>query len=175
MNVASMLLVKPLDQVGRVVKQPPFWAATAGALAVGGGADGKRAAIRGSACYAATALVANLVLKPLVQRRRPESAGLGPFRPLTSSMPSGHAASDTSFAVGAYQEMQSVLLPMVLLTTASHWSLVRSKSHFLSDILIGDLVGVGIALWSNQIWPSHRAAISARGLTPRPGVVRHQG
>ena len=48
----------------------------------------------------ATAGVANVALKPLARRRRPPGAGPGPFRPLTSSMPSGHAASDTAFAVG---------------------------------------------------------------------------
>lgn len=146
-------LVRVLDQTGRLVKQPPFWAATAGALALSGGEDGRRAALRASACYGATAAVANLVLKPLVHRRRPKGAGPGPLRPLTSSMPSGHAASDTAFAVAAWQEMPSVLVPMLLLTTASHWSLVRSRSHFLSDVLVGDAVGVLVALGSKRVRP----------------------
>ncbi len=167
--------VRILDQVGKVVKQPPFWGATAGALAVAGGDEGKRAAIRASCCYLATAAVSNLLIKPITKRERPKRAGPGPFSPLTSSMPSGHAASDTAFAVGAYQEMQSVLVPMLILTTASHWSLVRSRSHFLTDVLVGDVVGVAVALGSNMIWPSKRFAMTGAGSTPRPGVVRHQG
>jgi membrane-associated phospholipid phosphatase len=167
--------VRILDQVGRVVKQPPFWGAAAGAMAVGGGDDGKRAAIRASCCYVATAAVSSFLLKPIANRARPKGAGPGPFSPLTSSMPSGHAASDTAFAVGAYQEMQSALVPMLILTTASHWSLVRSHSHFLTDILIGDLVGVAVAIGSNLVWPSKHFAMTGAGSTPRPGVVRHQG
>ncbi len=148
-----MTLIRVLDHTGRFVKQPPFWAAAAGALAVAGGDDGKRAARRAVACYGITAIVTNLVLKPLVHRRRPKGAGPGPFRPLTSSMPSGHAASDTAFAVAAWREMPSTLVPMLLLTTASHWSLVRAKSHFVSDVLVGDAVGVVVAIWSTRVRP----------------------
>ena len=43
--------VRGLDQVGRVVKQPPFWLLAAGGLALAGGANGRRAAARGSVCY----------------------------------------------------------------------------------------------------------------------------
>lgn len=150
--LGRVTLVRVLDQTGRLVKQPPFWAATAGALALSG-EEGKRAALRASACYGATAALANLVLKPLVRRRRPKGAGPGPLRPLTSSMPSGHAASDTAFAVAAWQEMPSVLVPMLLLTTASHWSLVRSRSHFLSDVLVGDAVGALVAIGSKRVRP----------------------
>jgi membrane-associated phospholipid phosphatase len=141
-----------LSSVAKVVKQPPFWLLTAGALALSG-ADGRRAALRGSACYLAAAAVTNLALKPLVHRRRPKGAGPGPFRPLTSSMPSGHAASDTAFAVGATMEMRSLLGPMLALTTASHWSLVSSKSHYLSDILAGDAIGLAVALASRRAAP----------------------
>ena len=66
-------------------------------------------------------------------------------------MPSGHAASDTAFAVGAWLEWPATRLPMLGLTTASHWSLVRSKSHYVSDILVGDLVGTAVALLSRRV------------------------
>ena len=140
-----------MDRVGRVVKQPPFWLLAAGGMALAGGADGRRAAARGTVCYLATAGLANLALKPLVRRRRPPGAGPGPFRPLTSSMPSGHAASDTAFAVGAWLEWPATRLPMLALTTTSHWSLVRSKSHYVGDILAGDLLGAAVALLSRRV------------------------
>jgi membrane-associated phospholipid phosphatase len=122
----------PISSVAKVVKQPPFWLLAAGSLAFAGGADGRRAAVRGSACYLATAGVANLVLKPLVHRRRPQGAGPGPFRPRTSSMPSGHAASDTAFAVGAWLELPGVRVHMLALTTASHWSAPRATTSATS-------------------------------------------
>ncbi len=163
----QMTLIRVLDQTGRLAKQPPFWAAVAGALALSGRDDGKRAAIRASACYGAAATVTNLVLKPLVHRRRPKGAGPGPFRPLTSSMPSGHATSDTAFAVAAWREMPSTLVPMLLLTTASHWSLVRAKSHFVSDVLIGDAVGVVIAVWSTHLRPTGESRDGTAPEAPR--------
>lgn len=140
-----------LASVPKIVKQPPFWLLAAGGLALAGGDQGRRAAVRGGACYLATAGMANLVLKPLVHRRRPAGAGPGPFRPLTSSMPSGHAASDTAFAVGAWLEWPATRVPMLALTTASHWSLFRSKSHYISDILAGDVVGTAVALLSRRV------------------------
>ena len=153
-----MTLIKALDQVGRVVKQPPFWGVAAGALARYAGDEGKRAAVRGAACYGLTAVGTNLVLKPIAHRRRPSGAGPGPFRPLTSSMPSGHAACDTAFAAGVYQEMPSLLVPLLVLTTASHWSLVRSRSHYVSDILVGDVVGLVVARWFRRVRPPSGSA-----------------
>lgn len=58
-------------RLGDLAQQPPFWAAVAGALALGGRSKGKRAAARGTASYAAAAIVTNLAIKPLVDRRRP--------------------------------------------------------------------------------------------------------
>ena len=60
---------------GDVVQQPPVWAGIAGALALAG-PKGRRAALRGSVCYAAAA-VAHIVIKPMVERSRPPRSGRG--------------------------------------------------------------------------------------------------
>ena len=114
-------------RVGDLVQQPPVWMGLGGALAIGGGARARRAAWRGTVCYAVTAVVVNLLIKPLIGRQRPPGAGQGRTGPVTSSFPSGHAASDLAFTLGASQEIPLLFLVLAPATTAAHWSLVRSR------------------------------------------------
>src|SRR5437588_4384814 len=85
-----------------IAQQPASWVGIAGVLATLGGRRGRRAAWRGLASYTAAALAANVVMKPLVRRRRPPEAGGGVGR-ITSSFPSGHSATEVAFALGAAQ------------------------------------------------------------------------
>jgi len=89
-------------RLGDVVQQPPLWVGLAAVLAATGD-RGRRAALRGGACYGAAAVVANLVVKPVVHRSRPPGAGKGRPGPVTSSFPSGHAATDLAFALAVGQ------------------------------------------------------------------------
>jgi undecaprenyl-diphosphatase len=142
-----------LDVTGKVAKQPPFWVAAAGALAFTRQGRNRPAATRALAGYASAGVVANLVLKPIFGRDRPDGAG-GRIGPLTSSFPSGHAACDTAFAVIAARRVPSLSVPMLALTTASHWSLWRTRQHYVSDILAGDAVGLALALAILRLWPT---------------------
>ncbi|HEV3401164.1 MAG TPA: hypothetical protein VG078_05035, partial [Acidimicrobiales bacterium] len=74
----------PFGKLGDFVQQPPVWAGLAALLAVGGGPRGKRAALRGVACYSVAAVLANLVIKPVVGRSRPPGSGEGRPGPVTS-------------------------------------------------------------------------------------------
>jgi len=141
-----------LDTTGKVVRQPPFWVAAAGLVARFRPHGGRPTAVRALAGYGAAGVVANLVLKPMFGRERPPGAG-NLIRPPTSSFPSGHAACDTAFAVIVGREIPSLTGPMIALTTASHWSLWRTHSHYVSDILAGDAVGVALALAVHRLWP----------------------
>jgi membrane-associated phospholipid phosphatase len=149
-----------LDKAGIVAKQPPFWVAAAGLVARYRRQQGRPTAVRALVGYGSAGMVANLVLKPLFGRGRPSGAG-GRFGPLTSSFPSGHAACDTAFAVIAAREIPALTVPMVALTTASHWSLWRSRSHYVTDILAGDAVGLALALTIPKLWPTPTPATSA--------------
>ena len=140
-------------RLGDVVQQPPAWAAMAGALALGGGDRGRRAALRGSVCYGVTAVLANLVIKPLVGRSRPPGAGQKRVGPVTSSFPSGHAATDLAFTLAASQEIPLLFLALAPATTAAHWSLVRSRGHYPTDVLAGGLLAFAVVLTAWRLWP----------------------
>ena len=138
------------------MQQPPVWLALAAALAMGGGEGGKRAAQRGSVCFGAAAVVANLAIKPLVGRSRPSSAGEGRPGPVTSSFPSGHTATDLAFSLGVAQEIPALFIPLTGVTLAAHWSMIRSRGHYPSDVFFGGLVGVAVALATWKLWPPAR-------------------
>jgi hypothetical protein len=117
-------------RAGWLLEQPPFWGSVATALAVKGGTSGRHAALRGSVCYLVAAFIANIVIKPIVYRRRPQRAGEGRITPVTSSFPSGHTASDSAFVFGVAQELPLLAIPLAAAATAAHWSLIRSKKHY---------------------------------------------
>lgn len=147
-------------RLGDVVQQPPVWAGLAAALALGGGDRGRRAAVRGGVCYCTTAVVANVILKPLVGRARPPGAGHHRTGPVTSSFPSGHAATDLAFTLGASQELPFVFIALAPATMAAHWSLVRSRGHYPSDVFFGGLLAVAVVMVVWKLWPP--------GSPPRP-------
>lgn len=148
-------------RMGDVIQQPPVWAGLAALMGVAGGARGRRAALRGSVCYAITAVVANLVIKPVVGRGRPPGSGSGRPGPVTSSFPSGHAATDVAFTLGVVQEIPALFPPLALATSAAHWSMVRSRGHYPSDVFFGGSLGVAVALAVWKLWPSGIGAAEA--------------
>jgi undecaprenyl-diphosphatase len=143
-----------LDRAGHIARQPPVWAAIAAVLAVVPGAHSRRAALRGAVCYGTTAVIANLVVKPIVRRDRPPQAGRGKIGPITSSFPSGHAATDVAFVFGVAQELPVLFLPLGAMAVAAHWSLVRTRGHYATDVLFGGVLGIGVVLAIRKVWPS---------------------
>ena len=125
----------------RRLRQPVVWVATVAGIAVTG-PHGRRAAVRGVTCSAAASLI-HLPIKRLFRRPRPRGAGIRAVGPLTTSFPSGHTAADLSFMFGAAQELPGLLLPLSIGTLGSHWSLLRGRKHYASDIVAGG----AIALW----------------------------
>lgn len=162
-------ILSTLDISGHVAQQPPVWAGIATALALGGGERGRRAALRGSACYWAAVVIANLVIKPLVRRPRPEEAGEGRPGPVTSSFPSGHAASDLAFTFGVAQELPVLFAPLALATAVGHWSLVRTRGHHASDVFAGGAIGIAVALAVSRLWRSAEAPSETGPTEPADG------
>ncbi len=161
-------------RAGDVVRRPPAWAAIAAGLCATG-ERGRRAALRGSACYLSAAAV-HLPIKALVGRRHPPGAERHQLGPITSSFPSGHAASDLAFVFGAAQELPPAFVPLSACTLAVHWSLVRKRAHYPSDVLAGGALGIAVALTMWKVWPPGRPAREKTPLVPsgvegdRPGT-----
>jgi hypothetical protein len=86
--------------------------------------------------------IANIVIKPLAYRRRPQGAGEDRITPYTSSFPSGHTASDSAFVFGVAQELPLLAIPLAAAATAAHWSLIGSNKHHVSDVLAGGAIGL---------------------------------
>ena len=159
-------------RAGDIIQRPPAWAGLA-ALIAATGRTGRRAALRGSVCYLGAAL-AHLPIKAIVGRKHPRGAALLQLGPFTSSFPSGHAAADLAFALGVAQELPVLFLPLSGATMAVHWSLVRKRSHYPSDVLAGGVLGIAVAVAAWKLWPpggsgddapnSHRRA--ERGYLP---------
>ena len=141
----------PFGRAGDIVQHPPVWAAVAGVLALFG-PKGRRAALRAGTCYLAAA-AAHLPIKAVVGRSHPRGAALHTAGPFSSSFPSGHAAADLAFAFGASQEIPLLFLPLSGATMAVHWSLVRKRAHYPSDVLVGGALGIVVALAAWKLWP----------------------
>ncbi len=169
-----------LSRVGDVCSRPLVWAGFAAVLSLTG-PRGRRAALRGVTCSACASLM-HLPLKRAFRRPRPRGAHLliGGIGPLTSSFPSGHTASDLSFMLGASQELPLLLVPLSVATLSSHWSLVRSRKHYPSDVIGGGALAVAVtaAAWKLRP-PRNRAgrpkavpAASRRARSGRLGAVK---
>src|SRR3954470_22388473 len=87
--------------LSRSANHAALWVAIGACLAAGGE---RRAAVRGLASVGLTSLVVNQAIKRAVRRPRPDLRNVPVVRhvkaPLTTSFPSGHAASAAAFVTG---------------------------------------------------------------------------
>ncbi len=149
-------VLRVLDKAGHLAQEPPTWAAWAALIAKVGGPRGRRAAARATACYTVAAVVANLMVKPVVRRPRPRKARKEGIGPVTSSFPSGHAATHLAFIAGSTQELPVTFFPLAATAVAAHWSIVRSRGHHPTDVAFGGLLGLGVAAAVSKAWPPTR-------------------
>ena len=103
--------------LGRLADRWLLWIGVAGAMALGDGRFGRRAALRGLLSATLASAVANGPGKLLTRRRRPRLAAVArrlPGLPVTSttSFPSGHSATAFAFATGVAQELPAMAVPV---------------------------------------------------------------
>jgi undecaprenyl-diphosphatase len=125
--------------------------AAGGMLAALGGRRGRRAAASGLVSVAATATVANLVVKQLGSRHRPPRAQEGVPEPrhipmpTSPSFPSGHTAAAVAFASGAGQAWPLMSIPLHALAAAVGYSRVHTGVHYPGDVVAGAVLGAVVA------------------------------
>ena len=135
-----------------------LWMAIAAVLAAIGGRFGRRGALRGLLALGATSFVTNIPAKLILRRTRPPIDDVPRHRrtrrkPLTTSFPSGHAASAFAFATGVAIERPVIGVPLLGLAGAVAYSRVHVGVHYPSDVVTGAAVGATIAIATRHFWP----------------------
>jgi undecaprenyl-diphosphatase len=151
-----------LDRVvpllSRSANHSVLWVAIATALSAGGDRRARRGAVRGLASIAATSLLVNQGIKRVVRRPRPSLRNVAAVRrvnvaPMTTSFPSGHAASAAAFAAGVAAERAPAAVPLAALAAAVGASRVYVGVHYPLDVLVGAATGAGIGTLTRRLWP----------------------
>lgn len=142
----------------RSANHSKLWFAIAGGLVALGGRRGRRGGLRGVGSIAATSAFVNLGVKKLVRRPRPALRHVPAARrlraqPLTTSFPSGHAASAAAFATGVAAELPAAALPLAPLAATVGLSRTYVGVHYPFDVVAGAGIGAAIATLSRAVWP----------------------
>jgi undecaprenyl-diphosphatase len=144
-------LDRAFRRISRAADHSKLWIGTSVVLAATGGASGRRAAANGLASIGLASAVANLVLKPLADRRRPDReahqvpAARRVTKPKSTSFPSGHSASAFAFATGVAAESPQAGIPLSLAASLVAYSRVHTGVHYPLDVVVGSVTGVALA------------------------------
>ena len=140
-----------MNRVSRAADYSKLWVAAAAMQAVLGGRRGRRAAVAGLASVGVAAAVANLALKPLGGRRRPERVveqvpvARWARMPGSTAFPSGHSASAFAYATGVGHVLPIASIPLLGLAAVVSYSRVHVGVHYPGDVVAGALVGTMLA------------------------------
>lgn len=134
-----------------------LWFAVAALLATRKGPT-RRAAVRGVLAIAGASFTANALAKPLMPRRRPAYEDVParrtiPNPPVSSSFPSGHAASAAAFTTAVTLECPAAGVALAPVAAAVAYSRVHTGVHWPSDVAAGVFLGSGMALATRRWWP----------------------
>ncbi|MEU3984351.1 phosphatase PAP2 family protein [Streptomyces sp. NPDC026672] len=178
-----------LPRLSRSANHGVLWFATAAAVAASRTPRARRAAVRGIASLSLASLTINTVGKRSVRRARPQLDPVPLVRrlkrqPITTSFPSGHAASAAAFVAGVALESPAwgaVVAPVAFSVAMSR---VYTGVHFPSDVLAGAALGAGAAFALRRLVPTRnqlgpRAEPRTRVPSPADGeglvIVANQG
>jgi len=152
-----------------------LWLAVASAMALSGGRRGRRAATRGLIAVGVSSAIANLGVKWVFDRRRPDREAISESRrarmPDSSSFPSGHTASAFAFSAAVTDDFPLAALPLFALATGVGYSRVHLGVHFPGDVMAGAVLGLSVGttvrVATRGLLPDGSSAASAPGFTDR--------
>jgi undecaprenyl-diphosphatase len=159
-----MLLDRMLPRLSAAANYSRLWLTIAVVLMLTGSPSARRGAIRGLLSVALASATTNVLAKGLARRRRPDVQHLPAIRrlrraPVTTSFPSGHAASAAAFALGVAIEAPALAVPLGGLAAGVAMSRVATGVHYPSDVAAGAMVGAGAALLTRRCWPVRAARL----------------
>lgn len=137
-----------LRTLSRAADKSVLWIGVAGAMTVLGGPRARRAALSGLASIGIASSTVNIVAKQAFHRRRPDREAFGvPFArhvvmPMSTSFPSGHAASAFAFAEGVAVSEPALGAMLRALAAAVAYSRVHTGVHYPGDVIAGLLIGM---------------------------------
>lgn len=146
-RLSTPLLDEPMRRVSDFANFSKPWILVAGCLALGGGRQGRRAALAGLGAVGVTSLAVNQPMKAVGDRRRPDRDHHGvPAQrwvpmPSSTSFPSGHSASAAAFAVAVGDVLPTLRLPLRAAASVVAFSRVYTGVHYPSDVVVGVTVG----------------------------------
>jgi undecaprenyl-diphosphatase len=115
------------------------------------------------------ALFGNITLKNIFERPRPfatEGALLdAPYlipEPSEFSFPSGHTTSSFAAAFGIFLYHKKWGIPALVMAALIAFSRLYVYVHFLTDILVGMLLGIGCAILAYYLWNKWLEKIAVR-------------
>jgi len=170
-----------LPRLSRSANHGVLWFATAAALAATGSPRARRAAVRGLASLAVASATINTVGKRSVRRPRPVLDPVPLVRqlkrqPITTSFPSGHAASAAAFATGVALESRGLGAVVAPIAFSVAMSRVYTGVHFPSDVLAGAALGAGAAFAVRELLPVRdRATPPAQPHATAPALPDGEG
>ncbi|SNY88302.1 undecaprenyl-diphosphatase [Nocardia amikacinitolerans] len=134
-----------------------LWLGVGAGLLLLGNRPLRRAGARGLLAVGLASGIANGIAKPLFPRRRPPDESVPFVRrlvrpPVSSSFPSGHAASAAAFATGVALESPATAAAIAPVAAAVAYSRVHIGVHWPSDVVAGMLLGTGVALVTHRWW-----------------------
>ena len=135
------------------------WVAGGAALAILGGARGRRAGIATAVASLAATYVVQQRVKPLFRRVRPfvnREARVVGTRPPDHSFPSGHTASSFAAATALAFFYPRAAPVVYTLATGVAVSRVHLGVHFPSDTAVGGAIGIGIGTLSAWLFKQRR-------------------
>jgi membrane-associated phospholipid phosphatase len=109
-------------------------------------------------------------MKPLFGRAQPRHRRRKTPQVMRGSFPSGHAAAEVACTFGAAQELPAAFIPFAALAVLGHWSLFRARKHYVSDMLVGGTIGLGLVVLVARVWPSRKIDVEVSAARRSPGA-----